>query len=299
MKVRWLLSKTIFIDKPAQFNYQECLRMMDRNELECLYQIHDQVVIKPFKFGGDQVMACVTEEKEHLRIDLSKDVDAKCRDAIDQYFTDWLDLKTDLSVFYSKLEHHPQFAYMATEYRGLRLIGIPDLFECLCWCIIGQQINLNFAFQVKRRFVERYGEEVISEHGSLYIFPTPEEVANCDREELLAMKFSRNKADYMIGIAKAFEDNAITRDGLMKLNHQERIDHLTSIRGIGQWTANYALMKSLKDPECIPYGDSGLNAAMKAHGFDKDRQVIDKVFEPFENWKSYLSFYLWRSLGEV
>ena len=46
------------------------------------------------------------------------------------------------------------------QYYGLRTLGIPDLFEALSWGIIGQQINLTYAYTLKRRLVEQFGSYV-------------------------------------------------------------------------------------------------------------------------------------------
>lgn len=43
---------------------------------------------------------------------------------------------------------------MTASYKGVRFIGIPDIFEAICWAIIGQHINLKFAYTLKRRLVE-------------------------------------------------------------------------------------------------------------------------------------------------
>ena len=74
---------------------------------------------------------------------------------------------------------------------------------------------------------------------------------------------------------------------------------LLAQKGIGEWTANYALMKSLRDPQCIPHGDIGLLNALANHNIISDRNELDKIatlFKTFPGWESYLVFYLWRSL---
>ena len=58
-------------------------------------------------------------------------------------------------------------------------------------------------------------------------------------------------------------------------------------------------MKSIREMNCITYGDSGLNNALKEVWKTTSRPTIEEVdlfFQPFENWKSYLNFYLWRTL---
>ena len=64
-----------------------------------------------------------------------------------------LDLDRDLQPFYTHLADEPVARHALEQHKGLRLIRIPDLFEALSWTIIGQQINLRFAYTLKARLV--------------------------------------------------------------------------------------------------------------------------------------------------
>ncbi len=269
--------------------------MLDRNENEMLHRVHDGVYSKVFLINGELILTRAFERAESIVIDIEGDTDTN---KVLNYYTDLLDINNDISEFYHKLSVHPAFNYMPEAFNGLRVIGVPDMYECICWCIIGQQINLSFAYQVKRRMVESFGRHLESGDHVYYTFPEYRVMAEANKNDLLAMKFSNNKADYLIGISKEFSEGKLSKELVEPLSHEDRIRFLTSFRGIGQWTANYVLMKCFQDPNSIPYGDSGLNAAMIQHGYQKAREEIDKVFKPFEGWKSYLSFYLWRSLNK-
>ncbi|THG91921.1 hypothetical protein AJ85_00740 [Alkalihalobacillus alcalophilus ATCC 27647 = CGMCC 1.3604] len=64
------------------------------------------------------------------------------------------------------------------------IIGIPDLFEALTWAIIGQQINLTFAYTLKKRFVEHFGESLTFEGDNFWVFPSPEKIISIKVDEL-------------------------------------------------------------------------------------------------------------------
>jgi DNA-3-methyladenine glycosylase II len=221
---------------------------------------------------------------------------------IQKFVSAWFDLDTDLTPFYRLLSSNPSLAYMPENYAGLRFVGMPDLFESLAWCIIGQQINLNFAYKIKRRLVENYGGFVEYENERYWIFPAPEKIKTLPIAEFRALQFSNKKAEYLIDVADAFVRNILNKEILSALpDFASRKKMLTAIRGIGIWTANYVLMKSLKEPSCIPYGDAGLLNALIKHEIIKlktDSQSIDEFFSVFSGWESYLVFYLWRTLSE-
>ena len=125
-------------------------------------------------------------------------------------------------------------------------------------------------------------------------------MANLQVSDLMPMQFSTRKAEYLIEIAKQFVSENITKIKLENMTTEAAIKALMCIRGIGEWTANYALMKSLKRLECVTYGDVGLyNALFALKEFPKKppREQLDEFFEKFKNWEAYTVFYLWRSLA--
>ena len=191
---------------------------------------------------------------------------------------------------------------MCEDFKGLRLIGIPDLFEALCWSIIGQQINLTFAYKLKRRMVEAFGQQVEFEGITYHLFPEAERLAQVTVPELRAMQFSDKKAEYVITVAKAFASKQLSKEILQRIpTLTAKQEKLTQLKGIGIWTANYALMKSLREPTSVPHGDVGLLNALANHGIIKDRgetAKIENLFKKFKGWESYLVFYLWRSLAK-
>jgi DNA-3-methyladenine glycosylase II len=291
----------ITIPKPQNFSFKECLWFLDRNYDDCLYRVMDHSVIKPLTIDGLKVIFELTELGGSLHATLLyKESDRDMSDEIRGYVNDWLDLERDLSGFYTLLQGHKAFHYMPDEFSGLRLIGIPDVFEAICWCIIGQQINLTFAYKLKRRMVEEYGESVEVDGQPHHFFPRPEILAEATMEDLKALQFSRQKADYVIHVAKLISSGEFSKQELQALPDREaQLKRLISVRGIGEWTANYVLMKTLKDMNCITIGDTGLNSALDAHGLvknKKDKAEVRAFFEAFEGWKSYLVIYLWRSL---
>ncbi|MCV5433224.1 DNA-3-methyladenine glycosidase II, partial [Escherichia coli] len=93
------------------------------------------------------------------------------RDAVANYVTEWFDLTTDLAPFYTLAKHDVLLQRPIEQYYGLRTLGIPDLFEALSWGIIGQQINLTYAYTLKRRLVEQFGSYVEWDDRKHWIFP--------------------------------------------------------------------------------------------------------------------------------
>jgi DNA-3-methyladenine glycosylase II len=175
----------------------------------------------------------------------------------------------------------PVLAAEVARLRGLRPALAPDPFEMLVGAIAAQQISLRAAFAVRNRFVERFG--VRAEHA--FAFPAPERVAAAKAEELTALGFSRRKADYVLGLARAELDYA----ALAKLPDDDVKAELVRLPGIGDWTADWFLARHLARPRAWPSGDLALRHAVSAFYGDGRVLSIQEVrefaarFEPFQN----------------
>ena len=283
---------------PENFSFQECLWFLDRNYDDCLHEVRSDSVRKLLLIDDISTLIEIYEEDKYLIIKVL--IGKNSGNEIIGFVKEWFDIDRDLTDFYQLLSQDSELAYMNSEYKGLRLLGIPNLFEALCWSIIGQQINLTFAYKLKRKMTEAFGTKLTYENEDYYLFPSPEIVVNLQVSDLILMQFSTRKAEYLIEIAKQFVSKNISKSKLEQMTTPEAIKALVSIRGIGEWTANYALMKSLKRLECVTYGDVGLyNALFALKGFPKrpTREQLDSFFENFKNWEAYTVFYLWRSLA--
>jgi DNA-3-methyladenine glycosylase II len=123
--------------------------------------------------------------------------------------------------------------------------------------------------------IERYGTR--GEHA--YEFPTREAMAAADEGELYSLGFSRRKAEYVVGLARA----DIDLDALAALPDDEVKARLTAIRGLGEWTADWFLARHLARPRAWAPGDLGVRKAVAAFYGDEDIRSVVERFDPFQN----------------
>jgi len=287
------------IQIPVQhdFNYDECLIFLGRNREEILYRIADNQIHRLIAIGDEFVPIVVSYQEGQLKVEII--TQAGDSEPIKAYVERWFDTQRDLSNFYQILSSTAALKPLL-HYRGLRIIGVPDLFESLCWTIIGQQINLAFAYKLKSRLTQAYGHSKRWNDQELWHFPAPEDLLEISESFREANQFSRSKVKYLMNTAKAFACGDISFNKLKALpSFEERQQLLTQVKGIGEWSANYVLMKTLHQPEAIPYGDTGLTQSLYNLGIIKDRNdrpAIEAFFKTVKGWEAYTSFYLWRSL---
>lgn len=287
------------ISTPKEFNFDQLLRFLSRNEKECLHTLRDREIFKVISNENKLILFSITFDS-CLQISIhSEDKSQKNVDLVKKYTSDWFDLESDLGLFYETAQNDSVLASICKKFYGLRMIGMPDLFESLIWSIIGQQINLNFAYSLKERLVHTFGQKIIHNEISFYALPTPERLAILNIEDFQPLQFSRSKAQYILNVSQEFAEGRLSQEELSKLSFEEIKEKLVKIKGIGNWTANYSMMKSMKNYDAFPIEDVGLHNAVKTqYGLTAKPSIseLNQMAEKWKGWRGYATFYFWHSL---
>ena len=207
----------------------------------------------------------------------------------------------DVAPFLRAVRPYPRLAALARRCRGLRPVLIGDPFEALIWAVIGQQINIAFAVKLKRALLDRYGGTLVEGGRRYALFPAPERLARVRRADLRPLQFSRQKADYIIGLSRAIAEGALDFTTLAGLPTAEAVARLTAFRGVGRWTAEYVLLRGLGDRDALPAADGGLRRIVgKEFGLGRlaTEEEVRAIAAPLAGWRGYLAFYWWFTLQE-
>ena len=187
----------------------------------------------------------------------------------------------ELDPFYAWAEGDEVLRELVPRLAGLRPPLAPDPYEALVSAISAQQVSLFAAFAIRNRMVERFGVRGVH----AYEFPTRERMTQAKEEQLTELGFSRRKAEYVLGVARSDVDFG----ALHTLSDDEVKTTLTSIRGLGEWTADWFLARHLARQRAWPAGDLGLVKAVSAFYFGGRKLSIAEVreagarFDPFQN----------------
>ena len=186
-----------------------------------------------------------------------------------------LGLAFELEPFYAWAAGVPGLAELTTRFRGFRPSLATDPFEMLVGLITAQQVSLHSATAIRNRLTERYGERV----DLAYAFPARERIAAATEDELTALGFSRRKAEYVVGLARSDLD----LHALAELPDDEVHARIVTLRGLGEWTADWFLARHLARPYAWPAGDLVLRRAVRALLGDVDVRAAGARFDPFQN----------------
>lgn len=285
---------------PTPFSFSLSLDFLKRSPRELLHNVTDDGVAKALRVGNETVVFEVRPRDAALEVIFLTNTPAKeIQDAVALYIREWFDLETDLTGFYAVAQKDKLLKNIVDRYYGYRIIGQPDLFESLIWAVLGQQINLGFAYTLKQRFVQAFGQRLALGNTEYFIFPAPETVSVITSDQLMPLQFSSQKSRYTIGIAEAFANGTLSKAKLVGLPLEDARHHLMKIKGIGNWTANYALMKTFRYPDAFPVEDAGLHNAIKNLMKLERKPTVEevkKLFRKYRGWEAYATLYLWKTL---
>jgi AraC family transcriptional regulator of adaptative response / DNA-3-methyladenine glycosylase II len=177
---------------------------------------------------------------------------------------------------------------------GLRLTRTPSVLDGLLWSIIGQQINLAFACVLKRRLVENTGTPV---PGGLFLLPTAEVLARLEPAQLRAWQYSKPKADYVVGLGRLLASGKLDLAALPAMSATRAERTLLAVHGLGPWSVNYVMMRSLGFADCVPIGDTGVTSGLKTLFKLEERPDADatrRLMAVFSPHRSLATAHLWQ-----
>jgi AraC family transcriptional regulator of adaptative response / DNA-3-methyladenine glycosylase II len=209
------------------------------------------------------------------------------------------DVGADIEAIGAHLSQDPFLAPLVAQRPGLRAPGGWDGFELAVRAVLGQQVTVVAARQLAGRLVALCGAtlpEADRLHPALSrAFPSPERVAAADLSTL-GMPGSRRATLTALAEAAIADPQLFHPFGTI----EEAIARLRSIRGIGDWTAQYIALRALREPDAFPASDIGLlRSAADDAGIRPSPADLLQRAEPWRPWRAYAAQHLWaRDAGQ-
>lgn len=176
----------------------------------------------------------------------------------------------------------PVVAHLAALYRGLRPVRQIDLFTAIVRSISAQQVNLSWAATLRRRLAERFGTR--HEVAGVEVWSLDAaSLAGADSAEIRALQWTTRKAEYIVGVARAIVDGSLDLRTLQALPDDEVIRRLTALRGLGLWTAEWILARTLGRPRVVA-GDLGVRKAVGLAYLDDPLPSEERVRAATAQW---------------
>jgi 3-methyladenine DNA glycosylase/8-oxoguanine DNA glycosylase len=160
---------------------------------------------------------------------------------------------------------------------------MPDLFPALVHCVVAQQISRAAADTVWGRLCGRLAGV------------SPRNVAGTDVAEIQKCGLSLRKAQYIKGIGEAVMRGGLDLQELREMPDGEVIAKLSSLPGIGVWSAEMLLIFALCRPDVVSWGDLAIRRGMlNLYGLPElTRKQFDRFRRRYSPYGSVASLYLW------
>lgn len=201
------------------------------------------------------------------------------------------DLAADPADVRAVLKKDPLLAPLLRRRPGLRVPGAWNAFEIAVRAVLGQQVSVAAARTFATRIVERHGTRLATgTEGVTHLFPSPAVLAEADL------------GDIGLTVARATTINALAAavlDGRVDFGNAEALRaQLMEVAGIGAWTAEYAAMRGLSDPDAFPAGDLVLQRMAGEGKRLAERQLLERA-ERWRPWRAYAVLHLWRAASDA
>jgi DNA-3-methyladenine glycosylase II len=163
-----------------------------------------------------------------------------------------------------------------------------DRFSLLVRAIVGQQISTKAAAAIDARL------RVLGSDPH-----TPEALLALGEDGVRAAGTSGVKARYILNVAEAVQSGQVPLDKFGRMSDEAIVESLTTIKGVGVWTAQMFLIFVMNRPDVLPSGDLGVRVALRnrfgleALPTPRECEALAAIWRPY---RTVAMWYLWRSL---
>ena len=213
--------------------------------------------------------------------------------AVQNRISFFLSLDDDLRPFYEIGATDPAFAQIIQDLYGYHQVKFLTPFENTCWAILSQRNLMSVAHHQKQALTNHFDNCLEVNDQVLRAFPDADQLARLSAGEIDEVIHNERKAEGLSGVAAAF--SRIDEEWLRTAPYAEVEKWLRSIKGIGEWSASFVLVRGLGRVEKLPVGEARILEAagrLYRHGHRVTQADLAALGQPYGQWQGYWSHYL-------
>ncbi len=273
------------------FDWPRMLQFFGLRATPGVERVEDGRYLRSIELGDHHGIVDVRDAKGHLELTLHG-VGTSSLISVVQRLRGVFDLDASANDVGRVLSADPGLCRLLKVNPGVRVPGAWDGFELAVRAILGQQVSVAAATTLSGRIAERYGEKIdVSVDGVDEVpdrlFPKPQKLA---RARLETLGIIGSRATTIRSVARAVIDASLSFDATQHPDDFRQA--FLSIKGIGEWTAEYVAMRALKNPDAFPATDLGLLRAFDPR--PKPAQLLQRA-EAWRPWRAYAALLIWGS----
>lgn len=234
-----------------------------------------------------QVGPAMLELVWHSHVDTSENM-------IMPYVRRLLGINVDLSQFYEIAFKDTLLNNLLRCFEGFRPPRYLSIMEGFINAVSCQQITLTQGLSLVSKLCRTYGDKVELGDIVYYGIPRADQIANADIIFMRSLGYSHTKAQTLVNVAKAVLDQSLDENKMAIMSDTEAILTLTSMRGIGRWSAEYLLLRVFGRFNIFPADDVGGRKNLQNWLNLDSNLTYDSTLTLLEKWKPFqgLLYYL-------
>lgn len=241
---------------------------------------------KPVKLTVSQ-KASVSNPSVAVTIDSEAALDDRTKRQVRPLVRRMLGLTVDLQPFYALAAENDLLRAIVERFSGVKPPQFASVFEGLINSIACQQVTLDVGILLINRLSEHFGARFVDHDGAVCAFPSPADLAAVPEEAIRALGFSHQKTRAIRELATNALEGAVDLVGLGGMTDEEAVKYLSTIRGIGRWSAEYVLLRGLGRLDTFPGDDIGAQNNLQRL-FDLDAKPnYEKIKQLTSQWRPY------------
>lgn len=278
------------------FDFSKSLRFLDsftpgKNE----QQVKENLLVKGVQVGNQNFVFSIfsigSVEKPKLKYELcsNKYFGKKVQKNVEEKIGFYLSTDDDLTEFYNIGEEDKYFEPIIENLYGYHQVKFFSAFENACWAVMSMRTPMNLAKKMKKDFSEKYGAYLQYNNEFYLSFPDAKNIKEISEEEVIEVVGNRKKGEYLKNVIDFFaqDDNQY----LEKENYDEVKKKLLDIKGIGEWSASFILLRSLGFMEDNPTKEKVLKN--KVNDLYKNCDIkSEEIANSYGNYVGYWAHYI-------
>jgi DNA-3-methyladenine glycosylase II len=198
-----------------------------------------------------------------------------------------LGLEIDLRPFSRLAAEKSPLRELAAEFSGVKAPRFPTLFEALVNAVACQQLTLDVGILLINRLAERFGIGLAVKGPMHHAFPRPEDLERAAESDIRNLGYSTQKARAIGELARTFAHRPADFIHLDEKTNGEIMRYLTTLRGIGRWSAEYALLRGLGRLDIFPGDDVGARNNLQRLFHLPNKPDYDQIKKLTSCWHPY------------
>ena len=252
---------------------------------------------------GGPAEVCVFQEgsaeapRLHVNV-MGPRIGPSAKDEVVRLLTRMLGLGVDLKPFYRMASRDSKRRVLAEKYRGLKPVRFPTMFETLTNAISCQQFTIAAGLQLLNRLGRLGNLAHETEAGVVFGSPDPTDLLRLSPRTFRRLGFSGHKTRAFRELSRGIVVNRLDLETLASLNNEDAINFLLGLRGVGRWTAEYALLRGLGRLEVFPGDDVGARNGLAKWLQRREPMDYTSVQRALQGWRPYAGLVFFYMLME-